>query len=115
MDRKANEAYGKWQTEGDMEWKRLDDAGTSLCNSCILKQIELKTAYVDNGDVEEDEAESLEMEERRTAIMGVIERQEQENETLREEKIQMAEHHKMEIDELNARITRIFLQKEELI
>ena len=114
MERETNEEYEKWRTEANMEWRRLENAGISLCNDRITKYGELRTAYLDDGEVEEDEAESLEMEERRTAIMGVIVRLEKENETLREEKIQMAEHHKMEIDELNDRITLMNLQKEEL-
>ena len=63
---------------------------------------------------EEDETESHEMEERRATIMGVMERLEKENDTLREEKAGMAEQHRIEIDELNDKITLMDLQKEEL-
>ena len=103
--------YEEWQKKADLEWRRLEHAGISLCNDRITKYGELRTAYLNNGEVEEDETESLEMEERRTAIMGVMERLEQENDTLREEKVEMAEQHKMEIDELSDRITLMDLQK----
>ena len=114
VETETNEEYEEWREKANLEWGRLKHAGIELCNDRITRHNELRTAYLNDREVEEDEAESLDMEEKRTAIMSVIERLEQENDTLRKERIEMVEQHRLEIEELNDRIALMDLQKEEL-
>ena len=114
VETETNEEYEEWREKANLEWGRLKHAGIELCNDRKTRHNELRTAYLNDREVEEDEAESLDMEEKRTAIMSVIERLEQENDTLRKERIEMVEQHKLEIEELNDRIALMDLQKEEL-
>ena len=113
VEAESDGEYEEWREKADMEYRRLMNVGMSICNNRITKH-GFTTAYSDNGKEEEDETENHEMEERRATIMGVMERLEKENDILREEKAGMAEQHRIEIDELNDKITLMDLQKEEL-
>ena len=113
VEAESEREYEEWREKEDMEYRRLMDVGMSICENRITEH-GFTMVYSDDKKEEEDETESHQMEERRTTIMGVMERLEKENNILREEKAGMAQQHRIEIDELNDKIALMDLHKEEL-
>ena len=62
--------YKEWCKKADMEYRRLMKVGMDICENCITKPGDKRAVRPDNREMEEDEAENLEMEEKRTAIMS---------------------------------------------
>ena len=65
VEAETEREYEEWCKKADMEYSRLMKVGMNICENYIKKPGDKRAVRPDNGEIEENEIENLEMEEKK--------------------------------------------------